>query len=159
MTHRFRKGYPLGRLLFLLFLVVPLIEIACFVLIGNAIGLWPTLAGVLVTAIIGSLVLRFQGMSIINEIRTTVGRGELPARAIADAMMIGLAGILLLTPGYFTDLLGILLLIPPLRSALYAYLRSRVKVVATSSSSSFGFAQRRVDEGTVDLDSDEWRKR
>ncbi len=158
MTQRFRKGYPLGRLLFLLFLTVPLIEIACFILIGNSIGLWPTLAGVLLTALIGSLVLRFQGMSIVNEIRSTVGRGQLPARAIADAMMIGLAGILLLTPGYFTDLLGLLLLVPPVRTALYAFLRSRVQVVAASgSSASFGFSQQRVEEGTIDLDSDEYR--
>ena len=150
----------MGRLLFLLFLIVPLVEIAFFVVIGNAIGLWPTLAGVLLTAIIGSLVLRFQGMSIINEIRSTMGRGQLPARALADAMMVGVAGILLLTPGYFTDLLGILLLIPPVRTALYAFLRSRVKVVTTGSGfSGPGFGPQRVEDGTIDLDSDEWRPR
>lgn len=149
----------MGRLLFLLFLVVPLVEIACFILIGNAIGLWPTLAGVLLTAIIGSLVLRFQGVSVINQIRSTVGRGELPARAIADAMMIGLAGVLLLTPGYFTDLLGILLLIPPVRTALYGWLRSRLTVVATGTAAGYGFTQTHVEEGTIELDSDEWRPR
>jgi UPF0716 protein FxsA len=149
----------LGRFLFLLFLVVPLIEIAFFIMIGGAIGLWPTLAGVLVTAVAGSLILRWQGLSIINEIRSSVGQGQLPARALADAMMIGLAGVLLLTPGYFTDLLGILLLIPPVRSAIYAYLRSRVKVVATSSASGFTYGTRRVEDGTIDLDSDEWRPR
>lgn len=159
MTQRFRKGYPLGRVLFLIFLLVPLIEIAFFVVIGNAIGLWPTLAGVLATAIIGSLVIRFQGMSLINEIRSTVGRGQLPARALADAMMVGLAGLLLLTPGYFTDLLGIVLLIPVVRSVLYAYLKSRVTVVAATGGATPGFGPRRVDDGTIDLDSDEWRSR
>lgn len=159
MTQRFRKGYPLGRLLFLLFLLVPLIEIAFFVVIGNAIGLWPTLAGVVLTAVIGSLVLRMQGLSLLNEMRSTVGRGQLPARAIADAMMIGLAGLLLLLPGYFSDLIGILLLIPPVRSAIYAYLKSRVTVVTTAGGAGPGLTQRRVDDGTIDLDSDEWRPR
>jgi len=149
-----------GRLLFLLFLAVPLIEIAFFVTIGGAIGLWPTLAGVLLTAIIGSVVLRWQGMAVISEIRSSVGGGMLPARALADAMMIGVAGILLLTPGYFTDLIGILLLVPPVRGALYAWLRTRVKVVATSTTGySAGFGPRQVDDDTIELDSDEWRPR
>ena len=149
----------MGRILFLAFLLIPLIEIACFILIGNAIGLWPTLLGVLVTAVAGSLLLRFQGISIVNDIRATMGRGELPARSLADAMMVGFAGVLLLTPGYFTDLIGLLLLIPPVRTALYAWLRSRVKVVATTSSSSFSYGQRQVEDDTIELDSDEWRPR
>lgn len=159
MTQRFRKGYPLGRLFFLFFLLVPLIEIACFVVIGNAIGLWATLAGVVLMAIIGSLLIRSQGLSLLNEMRSTVGRGQLPARSIADAMMIGLAGLLLLLPGYFSDLIGILLLLPPVRSAIYAFLKSRITVVTASSGAAPDFTQRRVDDGTIDLDSDEWRPR
>ena len=149
----------MGRLLFLIFLAVPLVEIAFFVMIGNAIGLWPTLAGVVLTAVIGSLVIRMQGLQLINEMRATVGRGQLPARAIADAMMVGLAGLLLLLPGYFSDLIGILLLIPPVRSAIYAFLKSRVTVVTATTGASPGFTQPRVDDGTIDLDSDEWRPR
>src|SRR5690606_779070 len=98
----------LGRILFLIFLVVPLIEIACFVLIGQAFGLWPTLLGVVLMAFAGALVLRLQGMALLAEIRDTMGRGMLPARALADAMLVAIAGLLLLTPGYFTDLLGLL---------------------------------------------------
>lgn len=148
----------MGRVLFLMFLAVPLIEIAFFIVIGQAIGLWPTLAGVLVTAVIGALVLHIQGLSLINEIRTSVGRGQLPARALADAMMVAIAGVLLLTPGYFTDLMGILLLIPPVRGLIYAFIRARVTVVSASSAE-FGFSQRRVDDGTIELDDDEWRPR
>ena len=148
----------MGRLLFLLFLLVPLIEIACFILIGNAIGLWPTLLGVLVMAVAGSLLLRYQGLSVLNEIRSSMGRAELPARSLADAMMIGLAGILLITPGYFTDLIGLLLLLPPVRSAIYAWLRSRVRVVATTTAG-YGFGPPQVEDDTIELDSDEWRPR
>ena len=148
----------MGRILFVVFLAVPLIEIAFFVLIGNAIGLWPTLAGVLLTAVIGSLVLRWQGLSLLNEIRSTVGQGRVPARAIADAMMVAVAGLLLLLPGYFSDLIGILLLLPPVRALLYRFLASRVKVVSTHSAS-HGFRQPRIDDGTIELDEDEYRPR
>lgn len=150
----------MGRILFLVFMIVPLIEIAFFVLIGQAIGLWPTLLGVLVTAVAGSLVLRLQGMALLNEIRDTMGRGMLPARALADAMLVAIAGVLLLTPGYFTDILGILLLIPPVRNGIYALLKSRMRVVSTGYTG-FGFqAEQRVeDSGTIDLDDEDWRRR
>ena len=149
----------MGRLLFLIFLLVPLVEITLFVLIGQAIGLWPTLLGVLVTALAGSFVLRIQGMALFAEIRETMGRGMLPARALADAMMVGMAGVLLLTPGYFTDLLGMLLLVQPVRNALYAFLRSRMRVVSTTYTGSGRTAGRQVPEnGTIDLDEEDWRQ-
>src|SRR5690348_529527 len=96
-----------GRVLFLAFLIVPLIEIACFILIGQTIGVIPTLLGVLVTAIVGSLLIRWQGLSVLREIQTSFARGQLPARQLGEAMLIGLGGVLLLLPGYFTDLIGI----------------------------------------------------
>lgn len=142
----------MGRLIFVVFTIVPLIEIACFILIGNAIGLWPTLAGVLVTALVGSILIRMQGIALLREIRETIGRGRLPTRALGDAMMVGIAGALLLAPGYFTDLIGILLLIPPVRSAIYRGLASRFTVVAPRSA-------RSQQPGTVDLGEDDWRPR
>jgi UPF0716 protein FxsA len=152
----------LGRALFLVFLLVPLVEIAFFVLIGQAIGLWLTLLGVLVTAVLGSLVLRVQGLSLINEIRATVGRGQLPARAIADAMMVGVAGLVLLLPGYFSDLIGILLLVPAVRMAIYTFLKSRFVLVSAATAGAAAGAHRdgRVEDGgTIDLDQDDWRHR
>lgn len=150
----------MGRILFLIFMLVPLIEIAFFVVIGQAIGLWPTLLGVLVTAVAGSLVLRIQGTALLKEIRQTMGQGMLPARALADAMLVAIAGVLLLTPGYFTDLLGILLLIPPVRGGIYAVLRSRMSVVSTGYGGYGWRAEQRVpDGGTIDLDDEDWRQR
>jgi UPF0716 protein FxsA len=152
------RGALMGRLLFLVFMIVPLIEIAFFVVIGNAIGLWPTLLGVLATAVAGSLVLKYQGQALFQEIQRTMSRGALPARALADAMMIGVAGVLLLTPGYFTDLLGIMLLIPPVRTAIYSFLRSRIAVVAPPG---MGGGPRRPEPepGVIDLDEGDWRQR
>ena len=148
----------MGRLLFAGVMIVPLVEIAFFVIIGNAIGLWPTLLGVLVTALAGSFILRYQGMALFNEIRGTMARGGLPARALADAMMVGIAGVLLLTPGYFTDLLGITLLIPPVRSAIYAFLKSRIQVISPVTPG-YGPAYRRGRDNTIDLDDEDWRQR
>jgi len=148
----------MGRLLFVIFMIVPLIEIAFFVVIGNAIGLWPTLLGVAVTAVAGSIVLKYQGQALFREIRETMAQGVLPGRALADAMMVGIAGVLLLTPGYFTDILGILLLIPPVRTALYAFLKSRIAVIPTSGTTYRG-GSRPSEPGTIDLDSGDWRRR
>lgn len=146
-----------GRILFLVFMIVPLIEIAFFVVIGNAIGLWPTLAGVLITAVIGSLVLRYQGMAVFNDIRNQMNRGQMPARALGDAALIGAGGLMLLLPGYFSDLIGILLLLPPVRSAIYALLKTRIQVVPAGT----GFSRQppREQPGTIDLDDGDWRER
>ena len=149
----------LGRILFLVFMAVPLIEIAFFVVIGNAIGLWPTLAGVLITAIVGSLVLRYQGMAVFNDIRGQMSRGQIPGKALADAALIGAGGLMLLLPGYFSDLIGILLLLPPTRAAIYAFLKSRIQVVPMTGG---GFSPpRREPEqpGVIDLDQDDYRPR
>lgn len=149
----------MGRILFAVFMIVPLAEIAFFVLIGNAIGLWPTLAGVLLTAVAGALVLRWQGLSLISDIRSSMGAGRLPTRSLADAMMVAIAGLLLLLPGYFSDLLGILLLIPPVRTLIYRYLASRVTVVSTTTTSTYGFGPRQVEDDTIELSDDEYRPR
>jgi UPF0716 protein FxsA len=83
----------------------------------------------------------------------------LPARALAEAMMVGMAGVLLLSPGYFTDLMGLVLLIPPVRGAIYGWLKSRVSVSAAMPGG-FGPAPRRpAPDDVVDLDADEWRPR
>jgi len=159
-----------GRILFLVFLAVPLIEIACFVLIGNAIGLWPTLLGVLVTAIIGSIVLRVQGMAVFNDIRSQMARAQVPGRALADAAMIGAGGLMLLLPGYFSDLIGILLLLPPTRAAVYGLLKDRIRVMATTSyTASYGAGTPpgpaspgpapQGRPGVIDLDEDDFRRR
>jgi UPF0716 protein FxsA len=142
----------MGRLLFVIFMAVPLIEIAFFIVIGNAIGLWPTLFGVVLTAIVGSLLLRHQGLALWREIQTATSRGQLPARALADAMMVSVAGVLMITPGYFTDLLGILLMIPPVRTLIYAYLRTRLTVVGASA-----FSSSTEQSATIDLETDKWR--
>jgi len=144
-----------ARLLIVLFLAYPLVEIALFVKVGQAVGLLPTLGLVVAAALLGVVVLRRQGLSLMTDIRSTVGRGQLPAQALAEAMMVFLAGLFLLLPGFFTDALGLLLLVPPVRHALYGFLRDRMVVVATGR---HGRVQP-IGDQTIDLDAGDYRKR
>ena len=114
--------------LFVPFVLVPLVEIALFIQVGGWIGLWPTLAIVVLTAIAGTLLVRQQGVRAIRELRGALNSLRDPTEPLAHGAMILLAGALLLTPGFFTDSVGFALLLPPVRRAAYRWLRSRVKV-------------------------------
>lgn len=142
----------MGRVLFAVFVIVPIIEIALFVLLGDLIGFWWTMAGVVVTAVIGSLLLRWQGLAVLGRIRGALNQGAFPARPIADGMMLAIAGALLLTPGFFTDTVGFLLFVPVVRTVIYRFLRERVTVVATS-----GIRSGPRDFDYVDLSEDDWQ--
>lgn len=114
--------------LFVAFLAVPLIEIALFIQVGELIGLWPTLAIVVLTAIIGTWLVRTQGAMAIGQLRSSFEKLDDPTEPLAHGAMILIAGALLLTPGFFTDAVGFSLLAPPVRKSLFQFLRKRVKV-------------------------------
>jgi UPF0716 protein FxsA len=143
-----------GRIVLLSVLALPLIEIALFIVIGQAIGLLPTLLGIIVTGLIGGMVLRWQGVAALREMQFRMQRGEMPARAMGDTMLIGLGGLLLLLPGYFTDLAGLLLLLPWTRELIYRLLARNLTVVDVTTT------YRRTDQpGLIDLDRDDFRDR
>ncbi len=114
--------------LFAVFLAIPLIEIALFIQVGGWIGLWPTLGLVLLTAILGTWLVRREGMRALAELRMAMERLGDPSRPLADGAAILFAGALLLTPGFFTDTVGLLLLIPAVRTALFAWAGRRIRV-------------------------------
>lgn len=114
--------------LFALFIAVPLIEIALFIQIGGLIGLWPTLLVVVVTALIGTYLVRSQGAEALAQLRRSFDELRDPTEPLAHGAMILFSGALLLTPGFFTDAVGFALLMPPVRRAVYRYVRARVKV-------------------------------
>ena len=114
--------------LFLAFLAVPLIEIALFIQVGGLIGLWPTLAIVVLTAVIGTWLLRMQGAVAMSNLRRSFSDLDDPSEPLAHGAMILFAGALLLTPGFFTDGLGFALLMPPVRRAVFRQIRQRVHV-------------------------------
>jgi len=114
--------------IFLAFLAVPLIEIGLFIQVGGLIGLWPTLAIVVLTAVVGTTLVRSQGARALDDLRRAMAGLSDPTTPLAHGALILLAGALLLTPGFFTDACGLLLLIPQLRTALMQRLRSRIQM-------------------------------
>jgi UPF0716 protein FxsA len=113
--------------LFLIFLTVPIVEIALFIQVGGWIGLWPTLGLVVLTAIAGTALMRAQGMRALDRLRATLAAGGDPTEPIAHGALVLIAGMLLLTPGFFTDTVGLLLLLPPVRAALIRQAAGRLQ--------------------------------
>ena len=105
----------MGFIVLLAFIAIPMAEIAVFISVGGVIGLWPTLAIVVLTAFIGTYLLRRQGLGVLREIEIRVNQGDIPVQALFDGACLLLAGALLLTPGFITDTLGLLLFLPPVR--------------------------------------------
>ncbi|MBT3505922.1 MAG: FxsA family protein [Piscirickettsiaceae bacterium] len=106
------------RFLFLLFLIVPLIEIYFLIQVGEVIGAGWTIFLVVATAVIGAGLLRMQGLSTMQRAQLTLAQGQVPALAMMEGLALLISGGMLLTPGFFTDALGFLLLISPVRQAL-----------------------------------------
>lgn len=104
-------------LIFLFLVAVPIVEIALFIQVGGWLGLWPTIGIVILTAAIGTVLLRAQGLAALGELQRRLGAGEDPSSTLAHGAMILVAGVLLLTPGFFTDAVGFALLTPPVRAA------------------------------------------
>ncbi|MFY0693168.1 MAG: FxsA family protein [Paracoccaceae bacterium] len=114
--------------LFVLFVTVPIIEIALFIQIGGLIGLWPTLGIVVLTAFLGTMLVRSQGLMALAEVRSNLNELRDPTESLAHGAMILASGLLLLTPGFFTDFVGFMLLVPTVRAAVFRWVRARVKV-------------------------------
>lgn len=110
------------------FIAIPLIEIALFIQVGGWLSLWPTLAVVVATAVIGTALVRQQGRLALNDIRRSVAEMRDPTTPLAHGALLLLAGVLLLTPGFLTDAIGLLLLLPGFRRGLMRHVASRVRV-------------------------------
>lgn len=102
---------------FLILALVPLIEIALFVAAGDVVGFWPTIALVLITAAIGAIALRMQGLQTLRRAQALSSPQD-AAEVLSDGLLLAVAGLLLLTPGFLTDAIGFSLLAPPVRRAI-----------------------------------------
>lgn len=141
-------------------IALPLVEIALFIKVGQLIGVFPTLALIVGGVLLGSFLLRLQGLSVLGQLRSNVNSGRLPARTLADTMMIGVAAILLIVPGFLSDAMALLLLLPFVRGWIYSALASRVTVV-NAGTASYRQETREPGQipGTIDLDDDDYRQR
>jgi UPF0716 protein FxsA len=106
------------KFLFLVFVVTPIVEIYVLLQVGGAIGVLPTVALVVFTAVLGAFLIRLQGFLTFVSFREKMARGEMPAEEMLTGMALLVAGALLLTPGFVTDAIGFLLLVPAFRRYL-----------------------------------------
>jgi len=111
--------------LFLAFTIIPFIEIYFLIKIGSYLGAFNTVLIVILTAFLGALLARYQGFQTMLRVRESLERGEMPAEELLDALLILLAGIVLLTPGFLTDLAGLMILIPATRLKFKRWLRRK----------------------------------
>ncbi|MEZ9142538.1 MULTISPECIES: FxsA family protein [unclassified Shewanella] len=147
--------------LFLVFILVPTIELSVLISVGDVFGPLNTVALVFLTAIVGVSLVRSQGLSTLMSVQSKLERGEAPGKEIVEGMMLAAAGLLLLFPGFVTDLIGLLLLTPFTRSPIASYIfkRMQMRVVAgggfqgQAGQNPFGqqgFGQNPFDQGRND---------
>jgi UPF0716 protein FxsA len=110
-------------LLVLLFIVVPIAELYVIIQVGEAIGVWPTLALLFLDAILGSLLLRHQGRGAWRRFNEALAQRRFPGKEVVDGLLIVIGGTLLLAPGFITDIVGVFLLIPPTRAIARSILK------------------------------------
>lgn len=142
--------------LFLLFTVLPIVELAILIRIGEATVWWVPILLVISTGIAGAALSRWQGLQVYRRIREDAAAGRMPADALVDGFLILLAGILLITPGVVTDLFGIAFLIPPIRAlvkrGVKAWIKRNIQIRVASFHSAGGW---QGDDGARAQRSDE----
>ena len=118
-------------LLVILFIIVPIAELALLIQVGQLIGVWWTILLLIADALLGSWLLRHQGRAAWRRFNEALGGGKLPHREVVDGVLIIFGGALLLTPGFITDIFGLLFLIPPTRAVMRGLLvrRGMLKLV------------------------------
>ena len=120
-------------LLVALFIAVPIAELAVIIQVGEAIGVWWTIAILVADSVLGSLLMRSQGRAVWRRFNTALQSGRPPAREVADGVLVIFGGALLLTPGFITDIFGLLLLLPPTRAVIRrVFLREAMRRITVS---------------------------
>ncbi|HTG82695.1 MAG TPA: FxsA family protein [Geobacteraceae bacterium] len=123
--------------LFILFAVVPVVEVYLLIKVGSLIGAVPTVALLLAISMVGAWLVRHQGFELMRRIQNELAQGRLPAAELLDGAMVLVGGVLLLTPGFFTDFLGLFFLIPFTRAVIKQFVRL--------------WLQRRLSRGTITI--------
>lgn len=147
------------RWLFLIFVLLPLLEIYVMVKVGGVIGAWPTVGLVLVAAIVGATLIRVQGYLAWRRVTETLVRGQLPAMELLEGVVFFISGLLLIVPGFFTDAIALLCLIPPARRALLQWIlrRSIIANIRTGTGTPSGVEVPRTIEGDFRREDDRHR--
>jgi UPF0716 protein FxsA len=149
----------------ILFLLMPLAEIAAFIFVGREVGVGTTLLLVLASAVVGAVLLRIQGFGVLRKIQRASQAGDDPGRQLVHGVMIVIAAFLLIIPGFISDIIGLLLFIPAIRDLGWSLVKSRLTIITPGASPFSGGPQ--PDEGAwqrssgpqvIDLDDDEFSR-
>jgi UPF0716 protein FxsA len=135
--------------------VLPLLEIASFIVVGQQIGVLATISLVIFTTILGAVLLRVQGFGLMSRVRQTIEAGGVPGREVVHGFMILVAGILLVAPGFVTDTLGLLLFIPAVRDIAWNFFRQRV-IIAGQGPGFGAHSSRQQREKVIDLNAEDY---
>jgi UPF0716 protein FxsA len=127
------------KFLFLLFIIIPIIEITVLINVGDAIGAWNTVGLVLLSAFIGVNMLRYQGLSTLARAQQRANQGEMPGQEMVEGIVLAVGGALLVTPGFVTDVIGFSCLLPFTRKAFASRLMSQFTVIASQQHGASGF--------------------
>ena len=122
---------PLNKLI-IIFIILPILELAVLLRLDNAIGLFQTIILIFLTGIIGAWLVRQQGINILFRIKKEINNGNIPAKEMIDGVMLLIAGAVLITPGLITDTFGFLLLIPYTRNFIRKWIRNRIEKYVNS---------------------------
>jgi UPF0716 protein FxsA len=146
----------------ILILLLPLAEIAGFVVVGQMVGVWGTLGLVLLGGLVGIMLLRIQGLQMLKRLSEEGREGRMPGDAIVQGAMIVVAAVLLLIPGFVTDIIGLALFIPGVRRLLWSALGRRMVVVRSAAYSRGPAGGQNAAPGSggpvVDLDDEDYRR-
>lgn len=140
------------RVLFILFAVLPILEIALLVNVGSIIGGWNTIGLVILTAFIGAYFVKREGISTLQTAQAKMQRNEVPGKELVEGLMLVIAGVLLVTPGFITDIFGFMFALPGSRHLIAAqvskHMKMRVVVPGMGPDMSGGFGQNPFNQGT-----------
>lgn len=144
--------------LLLLFTLVPMIELALLIKVGQYIGVFPTIILVALTGIIGVTLAKNQGFMVINKVKTSINRGQMPADGLIEGLLILIGGAMLLTPGLLTDATGFCMIIPWTRELLKDYLKGRLRKYLNKINIHYSNQSYNKDYYDIDSDTDKTEK-
>lgn len=155
----------MGKLLFVLFTLVPFVELYLLLVIGREVGFWPTLASVVLVGLVGAWLAKREGLRVFRRFQESLAKGQMPEEGILNGVLVILGGALLVAPGVITDLVGVLLLVPYTRKSIAAFVRKHLEkrfaggggafTFFSSSGTSFGgFGAPRARGDVIDVEGE-----
>ena len=142
--------------LVLLFVVAPLVELYVIVQVAHGIGAAETILLLAGVSIVGAWLAKQQGLHVLRRMQATVAQGKVPSREIVDGALVLLAAALMIAPGFVSDVLAILLLLPPTRAVVRSVILRRIRAGGAVVTTAFSARARRGPDGEVVMDVDSW---